>query len=179
MPQAGTRPSLWTPPASASTPILSDADTPADKLETETPSCPTTPEEKTPGLLDAPAEPKTCKKGTDFYQRYTAHWQFWNDEDTGDSSRSRSCTRTSWADSERFSSHTGPGEDEANGHNPEEGGDDIFVEHTRRMASWAGQPDIKGRNETIRMMLLCAVHFGITFTWGVEMTCKPSSLAAS
>lgn len=26
----------------------------------------------------------------------------------------------------------------------------------------------------LRMMLLCAVHFGITFTWGVEMTyCTP------
>lgn len=39
------------------------------------------------------------------------------------------------------------------------------------MSSFTGRPGIKGRNETIRMILLCAVHFGITFTWGVEMTC--------
>ncbi|KAL2290933.1 hypothetical protein FJTKL_14855 [Diaporthe vaccinii] len=42
------------------------------------------------------------------------------------------------------------------------------------MSSFTGQPGIKGRNESIRMMLLCAIHFGITFTWGVEMTyCTP------
>lgn len=39
------------------------------------------------------------------------------------------------------------------------------------MSSFTGRPGIKGRNETIRMIMLCAVHFGITFTWGVEMTC--------
>lgn len=185
MPQAGTSPSLWTPPASASAPILPDADTPIDKLETETPSCPTTPEEKTPGLsdhedgnrdgLESPtAEQKICEKESDFYQQYSAYWQFWNDGYTGESSRSR----TSWGDTERFPCNFGRGEDEANGNDPEEG-DEVFVEHSHRMASWAGQPDIKGRNETVRMMLLCAVHFGITFTWGVEMTCEPSSLAPS
>ncbi|KAL1868694.1 hypothetical protein Daus18300_005828 [Diaporthe australafricana] len=43
-----------------------------------------------------------------------------------------------------------------------------------KMSSFTGQPSIKGRNESIRMMLLCAIHFGITFTWGVEMTyCTP------
>ncbi|KAG6363037.1 hypothetical protein INS49_008132 [Diaporthe citri] len=43
-----------------------------------------------------------------------------------------------------------------------------------QMSSFTGQPSIKGRNESIRMMLLCAIHFGITFTWGVEMTyCTP------
>ncbi|KAF3764932.1 MFS general substrate transporter [Cryphonectria parasitica EP155] len=42
------------------------------------------------------------------------------------------------------------------------------------VSSWSGQPEIKGRTEWVRMMLLCAVHFGITFTWGVEMTyCTP------
>lgn len=34
-----------------------------------------------------------------------------------------------------------------------------------QMSSFTGQPSIKGRNESIRMMLLCAIHFGITFTW--------------
>lgn len=34
-----------------------------------------------------------------------------------------------------------------------------------KMSSFTGQPSIKGRNESIRMMLLCAIHFGITFTW--------------
>ncbi|KAK7741583.1 hypothetical protein SLS63_001140 [Diaporthe eres] len=33
-----------------------------------------------------------------------------------------------------------------------------------QMSSFTGQPSIKGRNESIRMMLLCAIHFGITFT---------------
>lgn len=34
-----------------------------------------------------------------------------------------------------------------------------------QMSSFTGQPSIRGRNESIRMMLLCAIHFGITFTW--------------
>lgn len=34
-----------------------------------------------------------------------------------------------------------------------------------QMSSFTGQPGIKGRNESIRMMLLCFIHFGITFTW--------------
>lgn len=34
-----------------------------------------------------------------------------------------------------------------------------------QMSSFTGQPSIKGRSESIRMMLLCAIHFGITFTW--------------
>lgn len=34
-----------------------------------------------------------------------------------------------------------------------------------QMSSFTGQPGIKGRHESIRMMLLCAIHFGITFTW--------------
>ncbi|KAI3400474.1 hypothetical protein diail_3095 [Diaporthe ilicicola] len=43
-----------------------------------------------------------------------------------------------------------------------------------KMSSFTGQPGIRGKNESIRMMLLCAIHFGITFTWGVEMTyCTP------
>jgi hypothetical protein len=33
------------------------------------------------------------------------------------------------------------------------------------MSTFTGQPGIKGRSESIRMMLLCAIHFGITFTW--------------
>lgn len=43
-----------------------------------------------------------------------------------------------------------------------------------RMSSFTGQPSIKGRNESIRMMLLCAIHFGITFTWyGFPMDILP------
>ncbi|KAM5356021.1 hypothetical protein ACJ41O_002667 [Fusarium nematophilum] len=42
------------------------------------------------------------------------------------------------------------------------------------MASWSGQPAIKGSSETVRMVLLSAVTIGVTFTWGVEMTyCTP------
>ncbi|KAH6997837.1 major facilitator superfamily domain-containing protein [Ilyonectria sp. MPI-CAGE-AT-0026] len=42
------------------------------------------------------------------------------------------------------------------------------------MASWAGQPAIKGSSEGVRMVLLTFVTIGITFTWGIEMTyCTP------
>ncbi|KAI5467247.1 major facilitator superfamily domain-containing protein [Mariannaea sp. PMI_226] len=38
------------------------------------------------------------------------------------------------------------------------------------MATWSGQPAVKGRSETVRMILLSFVTIGLTFTWGVEMT---------
>ncbi|KAI5466421.1 hypothetical protein BGZ63DRAFT_376156 [Mariannaea sp. PMI_226] len=42
------------------------------------------------------------------------------------------------------------------------------------MASWTGQPNIKGSSETMRMVWLNFICIGITFTWGVEMTyCTP------
>ncbi|KAF4999268.1 hypothetical protein FDECE_11562 [Fusarium decemcellulare] len=42
------------------------------------------------------------------------------------------------------------------------------------MASWSGQPAIKGSSEAVRMVLLNFVTIGITFTWGIEMTyCTP------
>lgn len=176
MPQAGRSSSLWAPLASSSTPdAYADADIPIDELETS--SC--HPPEKTPGLslddnrneLPAPDIPRSTvrtnnsyeKISSDFYRIYSAHWQFGYDEYNGDSSR------TGWEDNEGPLCHIQPGAYEA--YNSQEG-EDSCVENTVRMASWAGQPDIKGRNETVRMMLLCAVHFGITFTWGVEMTCE-------
>lgn len=184
MPQAARSTSSWAPLASSSTPILPDADIlPTDKLETA--PCPTP--EKTPGLLgddddnhiEFPASdvlPPTlrntqfCERGSDFYRRYSAHWQFGYDEYSGGGS-----TRTSWGDTGDGPSCATGRKEEQEDSDPEQG-DETFVEHSCRMASWAGQPDIKGRNETIRMMLLCAVHFGITFTWGVEMTCETSLL---
>ncbi|ERS98621.1 solute carrier family 45, member 1/2/4 [Sporothrix schenckii 1099-18] len=46
------------------------------------------------------------------------------------------------------------------------------------MASWSGQPSVKGATETTRMMLLTAASMGIAFTWGVEMTyCTPYLLS--
>lgn len=46
-----------------------------------------------------------------------------------------------------------------------------------QMSSFTGQPRIKGRNESIRMMLLCCIHFGITFTWyGFPCLCRPSCM---
>ncbi|KFY19004.1 hypothetical protein V493_08203 [Pseudogymnoascus sp. VKM F-4281 (FW-2241)] len=46
------------------------------------------------------------------------------------------------------------------------------------MASWAGQPSIKGSTESMRMALLTISLIGIQFTWGVEMTyCTPYLLA--
>ncbi|KHN99859.1 sucrose transport protein [Metarhizium album ARSEF 1941] len=40
------------------------------------------------------------------------------------------------------------------------------------MAGLLGQPSIKGRSEAMRMVLLNFCTVGITFTWGIEMTCK-------
>ncbi|KAK3695283.1 major facilitator superfamily domain-containing protein [Podospora appendiculata] len=46
------------------------------------------------------------------------------------------------------------------------------------MSTWAGQPSVRGRSETMRMVLLTCVSIGITFTWGVEMTyCTPYLLS--
>ncbi|CAK7209657.1 hypothetical protein SBRCBS47491_000516 [Sporothrix bragantina] len=46
------------------------------------------------------------------------------------------------------------------------------------MASWSGQPSVKGATETTRMMLLTSASMGIAFTWGVEMTyCTPYLLS--
>lgn len=39
-------------------------------------------------------------------------------------------------------------------------------------ASFVGQPSVRGSSEVIRMILLTFSAIGITFTWGVEMTCK-------
>lgn len=182
--------SLRAPLASSSTPIL-DADIPTDHrfdaIHAYPSSCPI--RNKTTGLLGddnqaepSPPEPEVprsavrsnqiCEKRGDFYRRYIAHWQFRTGECGCDSSSSGSSRNSSsWGDTQASSCDTEGGGDEPN-NNLEQ--DEVFVDHSRRMASWAGQPDIKGRNETVRMMLLCAVHFGITFTWGVEMTCESS-----
>lgn len=48
----------------------------------------------------------------------------------------------------------------------------VFEDDPAEMSSWSGQPDIKGSSEIARMVLLNAVSVGMTFTWGVEMTCK-------
>lgn len=39
------------------------------------------------------------------------------------------------------------------------------------MASWVGQPAIKGSSESMRMALLTLSLIGLQFTWGIEMTC--------
>ncbi|EFX01167.1 sucrose transport protein [Grosmannia clavigera kw1407] len=50
--------------------------------------------------------------------------------------------------------------------------------HDTAMATWVGQPAIKGSSETMRMMLLTCASIGIAFTWGVEMTyCTPYMLS--
>ncbi|KAI9792548.1 MAG: hypothetical protein M1816_002068 [Peltula sp. TS41687] len=43
-----------------------------------------------------------------------------------------------------------------------------------KLASWTGQPSIKGSSESMRMALLTFTIVGITFTWSTEMTyCTP------
>lgn len=89
---------------------------------------------------------------SDFYKRYSEHWErsyesgsSW-EEEVGDSA-------TCYTEEE---------DDEYRDEEEEVG----LLGDTRRMASsWSGQPSIKGRTEWVRMMLLCAVHLGITFTW--------------
>lgn len=44
------------------------------------------------------------------------------------------------------------------------------------MASWVGQPHIRGSSESVRMALLTLSLVGLQFTWGIEMTCKPPSV---
>ncbi|KAG9238668.1 sucrose transporter [Amylocarpus encephaloides] len=42
------------------------------------------------------------------------------------------------------------------------------------MASWSGQPHVKGSTEAMRMALLTFSLVGLQFTWGIEMTyCTP------
>ncbi|KAF5026549.1 hypothetical protein F66182_1338 [Fusarium sp. NRRL 66182] len=46
--------------------------------------------------------------------------------------------------------------------------------NSANMASWSGQPAVRGNSEAVRMILLSFVTIGITFTWGIEMTyCTP------
>ncbi|CAM1506738.1 Fc.00g063790.m01.CDS01 [Cosmosporella sp. VM-42] len=52
--------------------------------------------------------------------------------------------------------------------------DDDEKDDPANMASWVGQPHIRGSSEPVRMVLLSFVTIGITFTWGIEMTyCTP------
>lgn len=95
---------------------------------------------------------------SDFYKRYSEHWErsyesgsSW-EEEVGDSA---TCY-TEEGDDECLEEEEQEEEEEGVG----------LLGDTRRMASsWSGQPSIKGRTEWVRMMLLCAVHLGITFTW--------------
>ncbi|KAJ4272059.1 hypothetical protein NW762_000769 [Fusarium torreyae] len=49
-----------------------------------------------------------------------------------------------------------------------------YAHNPANMASWSGQPAIRGSSEAVRMVLLSFVTIGITFTWGIEMTyCTP------
>ncbi|PHH71609.1 hypothetical protein CDD83_5141 [Cordyceps sp. RAO-2017] len=40
------------------------------------------------------------------------------------------------------------------------------------MAMLVGESSVRGSSELVRMVLLTFVAIGITFTWGVEMTCE-------
>lgn len=158
MRKAGKKRSLWAPLSSSAIP--SDSHPPAD-----IPKAPARPAETTRDRLDerSPA----AAAGRPDYRNPKSHLSRPFTERWGRSYDSRS----SWEEGEG----EGEGEDE----DEDEGeGEDCGllgeVSHRYKMASWSGQPDIKGRTEWVRMMLLCAVHFGITFTWGVEMTyCTP------
>lgn len=149
--------SRWAPLASSGSRVI-DSDPPAEKLKTSPRPI------KTLNLCDEPVVQQSGYRNevyekSDFYKRYSEHWQH------------GSCGSSSWEEeAEDTPCYT---EEEEDDNDDDEGYDAIgFVEHIRKMSSWSGQPDIKGRNESVRMMLLCAVHFGITFTWGVEMTCE-------
>lgn len=186
MRKAGKR-SIWAPLSSSSSSATpsTDREPPADKLKTSPRPA------KTLDLLDELSATAADRSGfrrpsggkSDFYRRYSEHWgrtydngsSCWEEEeeeeeDAADSSAT-CCTE-----------EDGYGCRKHEDGSASEGEEDCGLLHGGRarrpryyeMASWSGQPDIKGRTEWVRMMLLCAVHFGITFTWGVEMTyCTP------
>ncbi|KAF7921348.1 uncharacterized protein EAE98_004628 [Botrytis deweyae] len=53
-----------------------------------------------------------------------------------------------------------------------------YFESKADMASWSGQPAIKGSTEQMRMALLTFSLVGLQFTWGIEMTyCTPYLLS--
>lgn len=114
---------------------------------------------------------------SDFYKRYSEHWERSYDV----SSR--------WEEAEgadSATSYTEEGVDNDDNGNDSNSDSDVRnracegfglprrEDFSAMASSWSGQPSVKGRTEWVRMMLLCAVHLGITFTWGVEMTyCTP------
>lgn len=63
-----------------------------------------------------------------------------------------------------------PAVHERAGHTEEE-----ITEEEADMASWVGQPAIKGSTESMRMALLTLSLIGLQFTWGIEMTCMLQS----
>ncbi|CEI64798.1 hypothetical protein FVEN_g3301 [Fusarium venenatum] len=76
--------------------------------------------------------------------------------------------------------HGGHPQRESSEHNSSERGSADSYSYLHRghnssnMASWSGQPAIRGNSEAVRMILLSFVTIGITFTWGIEMTyCTP------
>lgn len=157
-----TNPSALRPPSPASI----DSDPPIVKLKTSP-----RPAKTCNSLLDEVSSSTQIHSGfrklsygqSDFYKRYSEHWErsyesgsSW-EEEVGDS----------------VTCYTEEGDDECL---EEEGGEEEgtvgLLGDTRKMASsWSGQPSIKGRTEWVRMMLLCAVHLGITFTWVSIPTC--------
>lgn len=155
---------LWAPLSSPATP--SDSHPPADKPKALPRLAKTFEPLDELSAADQPGYRSPSCWESDFYRRYSEHWE-------------RSCDSGSgWEEDEEAAESAATCYTEE-----DEGGDDegedcgLLGEVPYRyykMASWSGQPDIKGRTEWVRMMLLCAVHFGITFTWGVEMTyCTP------
>ncbi|KAM0129990.1 hypothetical protein ACHAO1_008154 [Botrytis cinerea] len=53
-----------------------------------------------------------------------------------------------------------------------------YFESKADMASWSGQPAIKGSTEQMRMAMLTFSLVGLQFTWGIEMTyCTPYLLS--
>lgn len=170
MPKATGTPSPWAPVSSSATP--SDYDPPADKLKTSP-----RPPKKTFGIFEEQAADRSGYRRrsydkSDFYRRYSEHWQRSYDgsswEEVAAAESALLCAGEQDDDDDDYDDY-----DDYHG----QGEDCGLIRQTSRtcnMASWSGQPEIKGRTEWVRMMLLCAVHFGITFTWGVEMTyCTP------
>lgn len=162
MPKAIATPSPWAPLSSSAAP--SNSNPPTEKLKTSP-----RPIKKTFGIFDDLAANKTGYRRlswdkSEFYRRYSEHWE-------------RSYSESSWeeaAAAEYAPCYTGEQDDDYEGVDEEDCGLIRVTSRTCEMASWSGQPEIKGRTEWVRMVLLCAVHFGITFTWGVEMTyCTP------
>lgn len=177
MPEAGELTS-WAPLSSSAS--SSDVDPPADDEPQPLPCLPRAldrPRKLSCAAADQLSDHQSdsCWE-SDFYRRYSELWERSRDSQSswGEDRDAAESAATCYTEEQHGWRHH---DDDDSSREDDRENRGLLWEvpfRYKKMASWSGQPDIKGRTEWVRMVLLCAVHFGITFTWGVEMTyCTP------